>query len=296
MTLFETVFEPMLLSETKEPFNSKDYIFEIKFDGIRALIYASPTTFKIYNRHKKDITNKYPELKEIQKMVTKPTIFDGEITFFQDGLPNFQALQERAHLKNTYRIERLSKEKPIIFVAFDILYEGKDLTKYSLLKRKRVLESYSDNEVFIKPFWVDSNGISLFKKIKKLNMEGIVAKRKESIYEKNTRTENWIKIKNIQREEFIIGGFTEKKDTPFFSLLLGEYQQNKLNYVGRVSVPKKEKLYEKIKKENKRKTSPFKDYQEENIYYLSPKHICFVEFIERSKEGILRQPVYRGEK
>ncbi len=296
MTLFEKKFEPMLLSETKEAFNSKDYLFEIKFDGIRALIFVSPTKFKIYNRHQGDITEKYPELKEIQKMVTEPTIFDGEIVSFENGLPSFSKLQERAHLKNKYRIERMSQEEPVMYVAFDVLYEGKDLTKYSLLKRKRYLDKYRDNDVFLKPFWVDTNGISLFKKIKKLNMEGIVAKRKESPYEINTRSEDWIKIKNIQREEFVIGGFTEKEGTPFFSLCLGEYLDGVLTYVGKVSAPKKNELYQKMQKEKIRKTSPFDKTLSDDITYVTPKHICFVEFIERSKEGILRQPVFRGEK
>ena len=91
---------PMLLKEQYEPFDSKDYIYELKFDGNRAVIFASPNKVVIQNRHKQDISYVYPELQKIKNLVTKDTIFDGEIVMFQDGAPSFSKLQERAHLKN----------------------------------------------------------------------------------------------------------------------------------------------------------------------------------------------------
>ncbi len=294
MKLFQKTFGPMLLSEIKEPFNSKDYIFEMKFDGLRALIFASPKKFVIYNRHKKEITNKYPELKEIQKLVRKPTIFDGEIVAFQNGLPSFSKLQERMNLKNTYKMDRLSKEEPVLFVAFDLLYEGSDLTHCPLMERKEKLSHFKDTESFIKTFYVEEKGKELFQKIKNLKIEGIVAKRKDSIYEINTRVDSWIKIKNIQREEFIIGGYSEK-ETPFFSAYLGEYQNGKFLYVGKVSIPKKASIYQKVKKLKKRVSSPFQNFKDKNVTYCALKISCYIEFLERTKNNTLRHPVYRGE-
>ncbi len=292
MSLFEKKFEPMLLREMKEAFDSKDYLFEMKYDGVRALIFVSPSSFHIYNRHQKDMTFLFPELKEMQKMVTKPVIFDGEIVAFQNGVPSFLKLQSRIHLKNSNKIKLAQDTCPILYIAFDVLYDGMDLTGLPLIKRKKVLNRYKDTTYFMKSFTVDTYGIAFFQKIKKKKLEGIVAKEKKSVYEINTRSEKWIKIKNIQREIFWIGGYQDREDTPFFSVLLGEYVNHHFQYVGKVSVPKKDKLYSLIKQVRLRKTSPFSlDFP---FCYVTPKISCFVEFLERSEEGILRHPVYRG--
>ena len=216
MSLFEERFEPMLLKEMKDAFDSKDYLFELKYDGIRALIYVSPSSFHIYNRHQKDITYLFPELKEIQKMVTKPVIFDGEIVAFQNGGPSFLKLQSRIHLKNSNKIKLAQETCPILFVAFDILYEGMNLTGFPLLKRKKILNRYQDTSIFMKSFTIDTFGIAFFEKVKKRKLEGIVCKRKDSLYEMNTRCDTWIKIKNIQREPFVVAGYSEKENSPFF--------------------------------------------------------------------------------
>ncbi len=284
----------MLLSETKQPFNSEDYIYEIKFDGMRALIFTSPKTFIIQNRHGKDITRKYPELKKIQKLVSNPTIFDGEIVSFEKGLPNFYKLQERTHLKSQQKIKYMAIHSPVIFVAFDILYNQKDLTNLTLLKRKEILNQIPNTDELIKSMYIEEKGIELYKKIQKLGLEGIVAKEKNSIYEINRRSINWIKIKNLQKEQFIIGGYTEKENTPFFSILIGEYKKERLYYVGRVSVAKKENIYLKIKNTKKRKSSPFINKKEVDITYINPIYTCDIEYVERSKDNRLRQPVYRG--
>ena len=120
---------PMLLKEIDKPFDSKDYLFEIKFDGIRAIIFASPHNLIIKTRNNVDVTDIYPELQSIKNLVKHPTIFDGEIVAFKEGLPSFSKLQERSHLKNKNKIKKLSLEEPICYVCFDILYDNKDLIK-----------------------------------------------------------------------------------------------------------------------------------------------------------------------
>ena len=292
MNQFPSLFEPMLLSEIKEPFDSKDYLFEIKFDGIRALIFVSPTQFAIYSRHKVEITHQFPELKEIQKLVKRPTIFDGEITSFVDGKPNFSKLQERVHLKSREKIRKQSEENPVVFMAFDLLFEGDDLTQYPLIKRKRRLSIYPDTSYFVKTFFVDTYGKKLFQKVKEIDLEGIVAKQKKSLYEKNKRTDTWLKIKNKKRDSFLIGGYLEKENTPFVSLLLGEVRKNDFYYVGKVSVAKKYKIYQKIKKQKQRKTTPFVNYEETDAIYLTPKLSCVIEYLEVSSNGKIRHPVF----
>ena len=227
---------PMLLKEIEKPFDSKDYIFELKFDGIRAVLFVSPNKVIVQTRNKQDISNLFPELQNIKELVKENTIFDGEIVAFQNGLPSFSKLQERSHLKNISKIKNQSIESPIVFVCFDILYKGsKDLTNLSLLERKDILDSYSENDYFIKTKWLNEQGTSYFKEIQKLNLEGIVAKKKDSPYIINTRSNNWLKIKNFKQETFFIGGYTDTNKNASLTLYLGEKRRNKLYFVGKVS-------------------------------------------------------------
>lgn len=283
-------FQPMLLSEVKKPFDSDDFIYEMKFDGYRALVFVSPKSIFIQSRNKVDLTSQYPELEKIKKIVDKPTVFDGEIVSFQNGVPSFSSLQKRGRLSNKHKIEKESIENPVVFVCFDILYYGKDLTTVPLLKRKKVLNNFSDSNVFMKTFFVEKNGISLFKKIKKRNLEGIVAKRKDSLYEINKRVDYWIKIKNVSRDFFYIGGYSENSGSNVFSLYLGEYVNNELSFVGKVFTSKKNGFYETIKKMQIKK-SPFVN-KEDGCFFVKPKLQVLIEYLERSSNGGLRHAVF----
>lgn len=285
-------FEPMLLSEVKEAFDSDKYIFELKFDGTRSLIFVSSEGVVIRNRHMQDITYLYPELQNIKNLVKGNVIFDGEIVSFSNGVPSFRKLQERAHLKDKFKIKFQSKKNPVVFIAFDIIYEDKDITNLELLERKKRLNKYKDNDYFVKNMFIENKGISFFKKVKKLGLEGIVAKKKLSKYFINKRTSEWIKIKNLIKESFYIGGFVETDKS--ISLLLGEKKNGKLFYVGRVIMSVKDSLYTKIK-DCKRKFHTVFEKDIEGAEYITPKFKCFVEYMERTKTNHLRQPIFRGE-
>ena len=284
-------WQPMLLHEVRKAFNDSDYIFELKFDGFRTILFASTKEVIIHNRKGQDITYLYPELQRIKKIVTKNTIFDGEIVMLENGVPSFQKLQTRVHLKDKEKILYQSKNNPILFMCFDILYENVDLTKYPLIERKKRLSKIKENDVFLKVKQISENGISFFKEVKKRNLEGIIAKHKSSIYEINTRTNQWLKIKNLKKNNFFIGGFIEKENNAIISLLLGEKKENKLFYVGKVIMAKKNKLYEKIKKMKPRKTSSFQNYHE-CATFIKPIHLCQVEYLERTNNNQLRQPIF----
>ena len=285
---------PMLLKEQYEPFDSKDYIYELKFDGNRAVIFASPDKVVIQNRHKQDISYVYPELQKIKSLVIKDTIFDGEIVMFQDGAPSFSKLQERAHLKNKAKIKKESEDNPIIFVCFDMLYDGEDITDLTLMSRKKRLAKIKDNDVFMKTKYVEEKGIDLFKKIKKLHLEGIVAKLKSSKYTINERLDDWIKIKNWQEEVFTIGGYIESEKVNMVSLLLGEQKNHELHFVGKVTMHKRQGLYKKLVSQKKLKESSFADFKDDAIY-VEPKYKCNVEFLEKTKNNHLRHPVFKEE-
>ena len=292
MNLFKNrSWTPMLLEEINKPFNNPNYLYEVKFDGIRALVFTSPKKVSIYNRHAVEITNLYPELQEIKNLVKKETIFDGEIVLMKNGKPSFLNLQARAHLKDFRKIKYLSNKNPVLFVAFDILYEGNNLIDKSLIERKKVLNKFKENAVFAKVFYVLNDGIKLYNEVKKLELEGIVAKDVNSKYLINTRCDNWLKIKNWQEERFYVGGFIFKEKLPTVSLLLGEFKDNKLYYVGKVVMAKKRSFYETLKKMKNIK-NPFIDYDKEG-YFIKPIYSCVIMYLERTNNNHLRQPIFK---
>ena len=153
---------PMLLGEVEEPFNSNDYIYELKFDGIRAIIFANPKELKVISRNSHDITNLYPELQNIKKLVKKNTIFDGEIVVMNNGVPSFSKLQERSHLKKAEKIKQQVESNPVIFVCFDLLYENNNLINLPLLERKKKLDKFIDSDYFIKTKYISTFYIPTF--------------------------------------------------------------------------------------------------------------------------------------
>lgn len=280
---------PMLLGEVFEPFNSNDYIFEVKFDGARSIIFASPNSVTIISRNKTDVTKLYPELQCIKKLVKKKTIFDGEIIALDGRYPSFSKLQERMHLKSESMINKQEEENPVTFVCFDILYEDKNLIQLSLMERKKKLKKYKENNCFFVSKYIDEDGINMFNNIKKLDLEGIIAKLKNSPYEISTRSNSWLKIKNYKEENFLIGGYLKTKSDYAVTLILGEYRNNEFYYVGKVTLGMKNNLYKKVLKEKIINKSPFQDFYE-NAVYLNPCLKCSVKYMERTNNNHLRQP------
>jgi len=203
---------------------------------------------------------------------------------------SFSKVQERLHIKNKNKILSLSKNSPAIFIVFDILYKNKDLTNLELLRRKKILSKYQDNDYFVKTKFIEEKGVNFFKNIKKMKLEGMVAKLKEGKYYINKRTNNFIKIKNLKREEFLIGGYEYKKND-ILSISLGEYIENKFHFVGKVSINKNKQIYNKLLNSKKSKNYFF-DY-DQNITYIKPVLKCNIEYLERTKNNHLRHPIYK---
>ena len=282
-------FKPMELAESKEAFDDKDYLFELKLDGTRTIIFAEPTEILIRNRRGVILNKTYPELMAIKELVKQKTIFDGEIILMADGKPSFNQLQQRARLKDKYKIERLMNEMPVVFVAYDLIYEGKDLTNLTLIERKKKLEKYPNNAFFVKAKYFENEGIKLYDLTHKAGLEGIVAKRKDSYYYPNKRSKDWLKIKALLKTPFYICGYQEKDNT--LRLLLGEKEGGKYNYVGTISIRPSHKDYPIIKKEPVVKKGVI---EKEEFTYIKPKLNCLIEYMVRTKNGRLRQPIYRG--
>lgn len=288
MSLWNKDIKPMLLGEVREVFDSKEYLYEVKYDGIRVLVFVSKDKVVIRSRYGIDITGLFPEMMVLCKMVECNVIFDGEIIMLDNNKVSFSKLQKRIHLKNKKTIEFLSKTNPVIFICFDIIYEGKDLINLSLLERKDVLSNYKDNDVFIKSTYVIGDGTKLFNAIKKLDMEGIVAKKINSKYLVNERSDNWLKIKNYKSGNFIILGYINKEESHVISLVLGEYLNKKIVYVGKVILGKKRNLADKILKMKKSKAVV--KIKDKDVIYIKPEIKCLIKYLERTENGLLRQP------
>ncbi len=284
--MFNKILSPMLLKERDKPFIDDNYIFELKYDGIRTLLYVSPKTFKLITRNGNDLANIYPELKSVQNIVGKhKVIFDGEIVAFKNGKPSFSELQHRNHLKNISKIKLMINEIPVCFVVFDIIYFDKDLTNLTLMERKKILNDFTDTDIFIKTKMYN-DGLKLFKHIKKIGLEGIVAKQKDSKYILGKRVENWVKIKNFKKEYFYVYGVTKLKDK--YALYLGEYKNKKLIPVGKVSVMPDNDVLKIVQKQKKVKNI-FIDITE-NINFVEPINKILVHYMERTLNNTLRQP------
>ncbi len=288
---FKTVSPMLALLSTKIP--SQDYLFEIKYDGYRILTFAEKQKITLKTRNNVDYTSKFQEIeKSLTKLCKNHTaVLDGEVVSFdENGRSNFSLLQEQIK----HNGDNLS------YVIFDILaLDGKDLRDLPLLERKEILKKFMkicpQNLIFSS--FVIGKGKQSFNLAKKNGLEGIVAKRTNSAY-KSARTDDWLKIKCYNRQEFVIGGFTTtSKNKNMSAILLGYYDKDKLVYVGKVGTgfddnSRKElrQMFNKIVAKN----SPFVSFPntKDDVHFVKPKLVCEVQFAELTKDGVLRQPSF----
>lgn len=189
--------DPMLATLTGDAFDDEDWQFEPKWDGIRAIAVCGEET-RLMSRNDHDITVAYPELHRLHdRVVALDAMLDGEIVAFDDGVPSFQRLQQRMHLRDERRIEQMTKEVPVAYIVFDVLYlDGADLTVQPLDQRRRILEDIIvPTETFqISPV-TESDGVVLLQAASQQGLEGIVAKRRASRYTPGARSRDWLEIK-----------------------------------------------------------------------------------------------------
>lgn len=277
--------------------DKKGFIFEPKFDGTRVLIHKKGNEIKLMNRRDKNITYRYPELKNIGKNIEKDCVLDGELLILNEKhLPDFNLLQKREQLDNKLKIKFLSENSPVTIFVFDILkLEGKDLTPKTLKQRKKALESQLNESEKISLISYTKRGRELWKKIKNLKLEGVMAKKLHSKYEKGKRSGNWLKIKNTKTLDAIVIGYTQEK-REISSLVLAAYHKNKLRYIGRVSAGLSEKeinmLLKKFESTEKPPIKPETAEASKKINYVKPEVIVEVKYLEITKDLMLRAPVF----
>lgn len=296
MDLFDSKdIKPMLIGHEGEAFNDPEYLYELKFDGARCIAYLGKET-DLRNKRNINLNRKFPELINIHRQIKKPCILDGEVFVMINGKPNFAELQRRTIMSNTFKIELTAAKLPASFVAFDILYlDGQQLTGKPLIERKRLLEkAVKENERIALSRYIEEKGIELYSLAEQQDLEGIVAKPKNSKYYFDKRSKDWIKIKNLKDDDFVICGYI-KKSGNISSLVLGQYRGRELAYKGHVTLGVSGHDFQKIQAVG-RGGQPFKETPNGNddAVWIEPVLVGVVKYMEKTKSGSLRQPVFKG--
>ncbi|HET6401164.1 MAG TPA: non-homologous end-joining DNA ligase [Candidatus Kapabacteria bacterium] len=298
--------EPMKAVLVDQPFDREGWIFEDKYDGIRAVSYIRGGKLEILSRNQKPMTMRYPELTDLPKWVAaKEAILDGEIIVLnKKGIASFQDLQARFGVTNKSAIERLVKSQKIVYFVFDLIYvDGYDLMPARLLDRKAALTKIvRQQEVFQVAPHIVRKGTKLFRAAERQHLEGIMAKNGESRYEQR-RSSEWLKIKTTMRQEAVIIGYTKPQGSReyFGALELGLYDNKRIVSVGKVGTgfdrALLKELYEKmqpLKVASPPLDSPSPSRGSREVQWLKPKLVCEVKFTERTSEGSFRHPAFVG--
>jgi DNA ligase D-like protein (predicted ligase) len=288
--------KPMLAVSGK-PFSSKGWIFEPKIDGTRCIASAM-NGLVLQNRRLVNITFRYPEIAEVLSEASG-CVFDGEIAIFTNGRPDFAALSEREHLMEKLRIDYLSKARPASFVVFDILFaQGNSVMNRPLIERKQILSKVlveSEQVTLIDYF--PEKGKDYFQAALKVGIEGVMAKREDSVYQPGVRSPDWMKIKKQVKLDLVVGGYLQGKGSrkPYFGgLLLGAYRSGKLVFVGRVGSGFSDRELQMISGDFEPIAEPpfSNPPQMPGLVWLKPKSVVQVAAMEVTDKGCLRAPVF----
>ncbi len=288
--------KPMLADSIEKPFDDNEWIFENKYDGYRTLAVINDSKVELFSRNKLSFNIPFAKIAEELKKISHNALLDGEIV-----------VENAAHISSFQLLQKYIKtgEGLLKYYVFDILnLDGNDTTKLSLLERKELLKMLLNKEELSNIYYsehVENKGIEFFEMAEKNKAEGIIAKKSDSSYAVGQRSKNWLKIKITEQEEAVIIGITESKNARsyFGALLLGQYVQDKLTYIGKVGTGFSEEtlkeLYGKFEPYLVSQ-SPVKDIIKisETVKWLEPKFVCQVKFTEWTADRHLRHPVFLG--
>ncbi len=286
-----SVVSPMLATDAAKVFNDPNYIYELKWDGYRMLSNIDKGKAQLYSRNGISFDSKFSKIAEELESIEHSCILDGEVVVVAtNGVADFQSLQHLDSTKGT-----------LLYYVFDLLFlNGYDTTSLSLLERKSMLPEilnglgnvrYCDH--------IEGMGLALYQKAIDAGMEGIIAKEKSSTYTPNYRTTQWLKMKETKTDEAVICGYTDSKGTLFGSLILGQYKEGELHYVGNCgsgfsSETQKDLLLRF--KDLEADKSPFRikiNLKGRKHNWVEPKLICEVKFSEITKSGKFRHPIFK---
>lgn len=295
------LYKPMLAQSVDVPFSSADWIFEVKWDGIRAISYINEK-LSVRSRNQKELLDNFPELEEI-KSLARNMVIDGEIILMRDGKADFQLLLQRVQKTSQKDIEYLARKFPATYIVFDILEkDGESLIDKPLIERKKLLnENVGEGKYIVHSMFVDETGEMYYEAALQKGVEGIMAKKKLSRYEPGKRSSSWLKIKPLKSCDCVIFGYTEgegSREKTFGALILGLYDGADPVYVGKVGTGFSEndlesllKIFNDLKGGEKHLAGVDSS---DKITWLRPELVCEVGFQMVTADGRLRIPRFRG--
>nr|WP_315424411.1 DNA ligase D [uncultured Pedobacter sp.] len=298
--------KPMLATLVDEPFDDPNWQYEVKWDGYRVLAFINKGKVELFSRNNKSFNEKFYPIYDLLNEWKINAVLDGEILVLNDkGISNFGSLQNW----------RSEADGELVFYVFDILwYEGKNLMEIPLDERQAILNDVlptDDDRVRLGKVF-KASGVDFFDAAQRMGLEGIIAKKTDSMYVPDRRSKEWLKIKVHKRQEVVVAGFTKNADTSksFSSLLLGVYEKGKLQYVGKVGTGFSDKLQKTMMEQFKPiivDKSPFESIPDVNkpsrfrpnppkakATWLKPQLVCEVAFTEVTDDGVFRHPSFQG--
>ena len=307
---------PMLARSGTLPAKDQGWGYEIKWDGVRALLYSEDGRIRLETRTLRDVTGRYPELRPLgRELGSRDAVLDGEVVAFdEEGRPSFQRLQGRMHLASESAVRRRMQQVPVTYVAFDLLYlDGRSTMRLPYSERRELLTALGLNgERWQTPEHHEGDGKALLDATSRMGLEGVVAKRLDSAYEPGKRTGAWVKVKNHRRQELVVGGWMPGEGGRrgrIGALLVGYHdvtpaeagergEPQRLIYAGRVGTGFTESMLAKLGEllePLRRKDSPFDGRQPaKGAVFAEPELVAEVEFSEWTQSGTLRAPSFKG--
>ena len=318
---FPATIKPMLSTLVDEAFNSKDWVFEVKWDGVRSILFFNRLnrTLELQSRNGRFITHRYPELVMTLKseQITSSSqsaikckesaILDGEIVVLdkKTGIPSFQNHQRRMNIDSTREIKIFSRQLPATYYFFDILYlDERNLQDLPFLERRRILsEVVRENTRIKKSDFIEERGKEVFDTTRRMGLEGLIAKHKSSKYVQGVRSRDWLKIKHIKTQDCVIIGYTRgegNRENYFGSLLLAvNDSQGKLRFVGHTGSGFDflllKQIYDKLQKMRIEKCPvEHVPYTNRDPFWTQPELVAEIKFSNWTNEKIMRSPIFLG--
>ena len=287
--------EPVLCPEA---FDSEEFLFQVKWDGIRILAVIDNKT-RLINKHMRDKTAQYPELQNLGgSLPVSSAVLDGEVVVLKDGQPSFPSIirRDKANIQNVHYLKALL---PVDYMVFDLLYlDGQDLRSKPIEHRLELLQPLITNQANLHPVEDFLAGKSLFAAVLNMGMEGIVAKKKGSRYSPGKSHQDWLKVKCRRTQTCLLGGYTLRGKL-VNSLLLGVFRDGSLFYVGRAGsglTTAQQEILSKQLPPLKINDSPFVNPPSgrKGYHYVRPHIGVLIEYLEWTEDLNLRNPVIKG--
>ncbi|MFZ5634794.1 MAG: non-homologous end-joining DNA ligase [Bacillota bacterium] len=296
------LLKPMLAVKSA-PFDSEKYLFEVKWDGYRAMAYLDSGATELRSRNRLDITGSFPELGKIHLSVKQlPALLDGEVVVFADGQPSFGFLQARGRLTDPLKIRRASVNTPALYLAFDILYvSGRPVIEEPLARRKEILAgTVAGGSPLVVTDFVTGSGILFAGAAREQGLEGVMAKALNSPYLPGKRSPYWKKIRYTEEADLAICGYRAGKGgRRLGALLLCGYKNGKLVFTGKVGTgfnrETEDDLIGRLQTlHTERPAVAVPREESRQVTWVRPELVCTVEYFEKTAAGHLRHSSFKG--